>query len=292
MVTKREFNRIKKENPESRIWQREWEDEKRRNDLYKTIMKAEKKWEVHPYVESYKKQLELNDMNLKLKEDTLEYERQMKKKYFVDKEKSFWILWLPQEIVDFRNEWLEKQQISDEAKNKIVSATEKMDYKVEIDYKWERTVRFKLWNKIYKIVDLKLSDQHYFCNSDLNWYSKRKYYYVAWSNIKWNDVNNWDDKEVSEYVNLKMWEWFHMPSRWEIKSLLWELWKQANLHDYEEQFAMFIYLTWMLWEYRLQQEDESGDMRWIITLNNKGWAKGISISWNGGASLFMMSCES
>lgn len=57
MVTKREFKRIKKENPESRIWQRKWKDEKRRNDLYKAIMEAEKRWEVHPYLEKYKKQL-------------------------------------------------------------------------------------------------------------------------------------------------------------------------------------------------------------------------------------------
>ena len=65
MVTKREFNRIKRENPESPIGQRDWEEEKTRNDLYKAIMKSKKKWITHPYIERYKKQLEEKE---KLKE--------------------------------------------------------------------------------------------------------------------------------------------------------------------------------------------------------------------------------
>ena len=40
MVTRREFNKIKKENPESRIGQRTWEQQKYRNRLYKNLNKG------------------------------------------------------------------------------------------------------------------------------------------------------------------------------------------------------------------------------------------------------------
>ena len=43
MVSKRKFNRIKRENPESRIWQRSWKQELYRNRLYKMIKKGLKK---------------------------------------------------------------------------------------------------------------------------------------------------------------------------------------------------------------------------------------------------------
>jgi len=85
MVTKREFNRIKRENPESPIGQRDWEEEKTRNDLYKAIMKYKKKWITHPYIEQYKRQLKekeklekektkLWDKNTKLQEIILQLE--------------------------------------------------------------------------------------------------------------------------------------------------------------------------------------------------------------------------
>lgn len=40
MVSKWKFSKIKRENPESRIWQRTWEQEKYRNNLYKTLKKG------------------------------------------------------------------------------------------------------------------------------------------------------------------------------------------------------------------------------------------------------------
>ena len=51
MVTKREFNRIKRENPESRIWQRTRKEQKVRNELAKTLIKAKKSWVETPYEE-------------------------------------------------------------------------------------------------------------------------------------------------------------------------------------------------------------------------------------------------
>ena len=57
MVTLLEFNRIKKENPESKIWKRTWEEQNIRNKLAKTLIKARKKWVSHPY----NKQLELKN---------------------------------------------------------------------------------------------------------------------------------------------------------------------------------------------------------------------------------------
>ena len=79
MVTKREFNRIKKENPESRIWKRTWEEQKVRNELAKTLIKAWKKWVNHPYVEKLndfrKIKKERNNIN-ELWHDALRDEKQ------------------------------------------------------------------------------------------------------------------------------------------------------------------------------------------------------------------------
>jgi len=86
MVTKREFNRIKRENPDSRTWQRTWEEEKLRNELYEAIMDAKKKWITHPYIEHYKKQLEGKE---RLEKEKLEKEKkeQMAKEEQWEKEK-------------------------------------------------------------------------------------------------------------------------------------------------------------------------------------------------------------
>lgn len=61
MVSRWRFNKIKKENPESRIWKRTREEQEVRNDLAKTLIKSRKKWVTHPYVVAYKNQLKLQD---------------------------------------------------------------------------------------------------------------------------------------------------------------------------------------------------------------------------------------
>lgn len=45
-MRKREFNRIKRENPESRIWQRIWEYQQARDELVKALNKWDKEKEI------------------------------------------------------------------------------------------------------------------------------------------------------------------------------------------------------------------------------------------------------
>lgn len=56
MVTRREFNRIKKQNPESRIWKRTRKEQKLRNELAKILMKAREEW-IDTTADEYAKKL-------------------------------------------------------------------------------------------------------------------------------------------------------------------------------------------------------------------------------------------
>ena len=71
MVTKKEFNKIQAENPESRIWRRSREEQELRNDLAsvlkksrkkrdKLLVKAKKKWIETPLEEEIKRKRFLN----------------------------------------------------------------------------------------------------------------------------------------------------------------------------------------------------------------------------------------
>ncbi len=67
MVSKRRFNKIKEEKPESKIWKRTWEEQDTRNDLAKVLKKERKlnqKWEWLPNKLKNKK----NELNNKLLE--------------------------------------------------------------------------------------------------------------------------------------------------------------------------------------------------------------------------------
>lgn len=64
MVNKIKFNRIKKEHPELKIWQMSRRQEQARNNLYRSLKSFAKKWEIHPYVKTYKEQLEALDSEM------------------------------------------------------------------------------------------------------------------------------------------------------------------------------------------------------------------------------------
>ena len=63
MVTRREFNRIKKENPESRIWQRKWEEQKVRNEIFNAMKSGN---------ETKEKELKIKYISQKIKWETNE----------------------------------------------------------------------------------------------------------------------------------------------------------------------------------------------------------------------------
>lgn len=114
-------------------------------------------------------------------------------------------------------------------------------------------IEFKLWNKTYKIL-----------NPELKTHTQPEYYSIAgrcfvrrtrqevklwW--MRWDNVKRRKNKELSKYVQQKEAQWLHIAKIEEIKTLLYELWKEADLDEEADQIAMLMYLTWMDWIYWL-----------------------------------------
>lgn len=157
-----------------------------------------------------------------------------------------------QNLKDLREKWKEEIKWYIEPKEKIIEAAENIPVKVEIDSEWSRLIEFKLWDKTYKILD-----------SNLNHHSDRKYRYrcIYWDRVflkwmKWNDVEKWENTKLKEYVISKQQEWLHIPEMSEMKKLLQELWKFADLNEEDDQVAMLMYLTWIDWHYWLGEYDD------------------------------------
>ena len=155
----------------------------------------------------------------------------------------------------FREAWKEEIfDISDKSKEKIVQATENIPLKVEKDNSdGSRLIEFKLWKKIYKILDLNLenhtNDEYKHWDVDPITNIDKCAVKLWW--MKWNDVDQRTNQELKRYVKQKQNEWLHIPDEKGIEELLQELWKEANLDNKHDQIAMFMYLTWMSWCYWL-----------------------------------------
>ena len=109
-----------------------------------------------------------------------------------------------------------------------------------------KSPRFKLWDKLYKFYDFNIWLNQYqeeykeFCKSD-----------------RWNpddDDDFWPNHTYSEIQKNER-EWFQYPDITKINELLEELWKNAKLSNKSEELWMFMYLTWMSWEYILLDYD-------------------------------------
>ena len=72
----------------------------------------------------------------------------------------------------------------------------------------------------------------------------------------WDNVNEWKNEKLKEYVKKKEREWLHIPKIEEMKDLLGELWKQSDLTDQKDQIAMLMYLTGIYWDYWLSMWDD------------------------------------
>ena len=194
------------------------------------------------------------------------------------------------ELKEYRELWKEKVKsydikegdplnISNEGKKKIIEAVDKMKVNVQIDGDWTRLVEFRLWNKLYRILDLDLS---YHINWTNNWeviedpdedndydndkggfryegdeqtftVTDREKTGVTFNCIEGNDIYEWKDSGLIDYIAKKRREWFHIPSKSEIEDILDKLWEVAGLKEFSmsEKVAMMMYLTWMEWKYYL-----------------------------------------
>lgn len=206
---------------------------------------------------------------------------------------------IPQDLKDFREAWEERiNRIANASKEKIIKAAEQIPVKVEIDNDGSRLIEFKLWNKTYKILDPKLkthSEDKYIYNPD---YNSIKHIddtvLLGW--MRWDDVEKWENKKLKEYVKEKQWEWLHIAKIEEMRDLLNELWKEANLKDKSDKIAMLMYLTWMDWCYRLSMWDNEHsnsqeDSRSLLKCNVNRRLFLYNDFANLNASLCMIACQ-
>lgn len=203
---------------------------------------------------------------------------------------------IPQDLKDYRQAWQEKiKNIISDVKEKITKAAEKIKVNVETEDDWSRLIEFELWWKKWKILDSKLNSH---TNQGADYVHHADYYdsitnikkdYVRFRWMKWDNVDNWKNKELANYVKEKQWEWLHIPSENEMKKLLAELGKEINSDELSYQVAMLMYLTGMDWRYWLSMRDSSarsalvcGDANRVFSCNDNG---------NHNASLCMIACE-
>ena len=167
------------------------------------------------------------------------------------------------ELMEYRESWGEEIDLDDSAMDLITEAVEEIPLMIEVDSDGSRLIEFKLWDKIYKILDPKIkahSDPEYFKNAEYSFIKERDEWVKLWW-MMWDDVDDWENQKLKEYVEQKRREWFHIPTIEEIGKLLEELWDFAGLWDEDEQIAMLMYLTGIDWRYWLSMwgDLESGD---------------------------------
>ena len=198
---------------------------------------------------------------------------------------------------EYRNLWEEKISIDDyEIKKEIMEFVEKIKVKVDVDGDWSRLIEFKLWNKTYKILDSKLENH---TDDEYRWHLKgssiteidKDCVKLWW--MRGDNVEEWKNEKLKEYVKDKQKEWLHIPSVWEVIQLLEELKKQVNV-SYGEKLLIstlmcLIGIDWVYWLGSTSVKPEDG--RYFITCIDTDQYTHHDL-WNEAAwGLIMMSCN-
>lgn len=108
---------------------------------------------------------------------------------------------------------------------------------------------FRLGNKKYKI-------------------SLPESYINCW--VTFTDLNEVEDERVNEYLKEKEWEWFHLPKKEQIESILQELGKIINTDKESDEIAMLSYLLGMGGESSVYLLDGDFDI-WCDFLPGNRW---------------------
>ena len=158
---------------------------------------------------------------------------------------------------------LKKKDLDNDVKEKIVNSVSKIPVVISENPNNYRVIELMIWDDTYKILDPSFSwdfmDDNY---SETYSYSIYSNFYKDWYHflnkwVWWNDIEQWENKKLKEFVKDREKEWFHIPSKEEIKDLLHKLWDIAGLDNEEDEMAMLMYLTWMKWKYRLSMWNNS-----------------------------------
>lgn len=182
-------------------------------------------------------------------------------------------LWeISQELHNYREWWKENiSNLSEEIKQKIIEAAEKIPLRETVDNDGSRLIEFKLWNMIYKILNSKLenhTDDEYKSFGFYNDVNKRRVEIKLWW-MNLGDIDNWGNIKLREYVKEKGEKWLHIPSIKEIHILLSELWKYVGLSKESDQIAMLMYITWIEWEYWSTMKFEDSRFTLYFSNNNR-----------------------
>lgn len=179
--------------------------------------------------------------------------------------------------------------ISDKHQEKIINEIDQIPIDVKIDSDWSRLIEFKLWDKIYKILDPKL-DNHtdeeyryidYLTRKELRNLGDVK---IVW--MQWNNVDEWQNQKLKEYVKQKESEWLHIATKEEMKKLFEELWKYVNLWNEKNSIAAFMYLIWIEWHYFLSTWNGYSVICYAPGRREIYWPND-----NSSGNLLMISCE-
>ena len=153
---------------------------------------------------------------------------------------------IPPELKNFREKWKnEIRYISNESKEKIIKAAEKIQVKVKPLADGSRDIEIKLADETYKMVDVNLekhSDVDYLSSYKSNLQTKKEVR-LWW--MRGDDTRKRKNKKLAKYVEQERQKGLKIPSGDSWEKLLKELWANAWLNDESDQVAMLMYLTWM-----------------------------------------------
>lgn len=174
-------------------------------------------------------------------------------------------------ISEYRKVWKDKIQIDPLVKEKILSAVKNIPLTVKQDDNGNVFIDMEIWDYFCEFEDINLekeSDERHIGKwwdmwDEWPWL----WYKVDFHSIPKKDLTTWvNNIKLAEYVYNQMKEkWLSIPDEETQKTILDELWKIADLDEDSEKIAMWMYLTWINWEY------------WLS--NDSGWWKVLSCGW-------------
>lgn len=174
---------------------------------------------------------------------------------------------IPRDLKEYRKKREERIHLlgNRTAKEQIIQTCNKIPMKVKTESDGSRLIEFAIWWKTRKILIPNLVAHSDFTErrheSD-PYCVENRFNVVLLRSMLWDDIEGWTNQELKEFVKQKEGEWLHIPSENEMKELLAELWKQADLYD-RDTIAMLMYLTGMNWTYRLTAKDSNSRYRLV-----------------------------
>ena len=204
---------------------------------------------------------------------------------------------VPQQIKNFRKKWEEEIEfLDDETKNKIIEATNRIAPKIKIEPDWSRMIEMKIWWKEYKllVVNTEIHTDKGYGAYFLSFWMNGHEVKLWW--MRWDNVNDWKNQKLKEYVKERQSEKFHIPKIEKMRKFLNELWKEAEIVKEEDQIAMLMYLTGMcgycwlsMWDD--EKSDSQANSRSILKCSDSARGFGCNAVDHQYGTLCMFACE-